>query len=93
MRIVNLTDPSHFVQSNGLTPHRTENAMTTLTQSPLAPLLERLFQEANAVSPLSIPWVAALYREDPEPHLHSNTDNLDLYGHHNDSPQPVSCLL
>ena len=38
--------------------------MTTLTQSPLAPLLERLFQEANAVSPLSIPWVAALSPEE-----------------------------
>jgi predicted O-methyltransferase YrrM len=90
MRIVNLTDPSHFVQSNGLALHRTENAMTTLTQSPLAPLLERLFQEANAVSPLSIPWVAALSREERERLLQSKTDYMELYGRLKDAALPVS---
>jgi predicted O-methyltransferase YrrM len=64
--------------------------MTTLTQSPLAPLLERLFQEASAVSPLSIPWVAALSREERERLLQSKTDYLELYGRLKDAPLAVS---
>jgi predicted O-methyltransferase YrrM len=64
--------------------------MTTLTQSPLAPLLERLFQEAGAVSPLSIPWVAALSREERERLLHSKTEYLELYGRLKDAALAVS---
>ena len=36
--------------------------MTTLTATPLAPLLDRLFEEAAAVPPIAIPAVAELSR-------------------------------
>jgi len=64
--------------------------MTTLTQSPLAPLLERLFQETNAVSPLSVPWVAALSREERERLLRSRTDYIELYARLRDVALAVS---
>ncbi|NOK00653.1 O-methyltransferase [Myxococcus xanthus] len=64
--------------------------MTTLTQSPLAPLLERLFQEAEAVSPLAIPEVAALSREERERMMRSKTDYLDFYGRLKDAALAVS---
>lgn len=64
--------------------------MTTLTQSPLAPLLERLFQEAEAVSPLAIPEVAALSREERERMMRSKTDYLDFYGRIKDAALAVS---
>jgi predicted O-methyltransferase YrrM len=64
--------------------------MTTLTQSPIGPLLERLFQEANAVSPLSIPAIAALSREERERMLRSKTDYVDLYARLKDAALPVS---
>ena len=38
--------------------------MTTLTDTPLAPLLDRLFEEAAAVPPIAIPAVAELSRPD-----------------------------
>jgi predicted O-methyltransferase YrrM len=64
--------------------------MTTLTQSPLAPLLNRLFEEANAQSPLSIPWVAALSREQRQHLVLSKTDYAELYGHLKDAALAVS---
>ncbi|MFY2559978.1 O-methyltransferase [Corallococcus terminator] len=64
--------------------------MTTLTRSPLAPLLERLFQEAEAVSPLAIPEVAALSREERERMMRSKTDYLDFYGRLKDAALAVS---
>lgn len=64
--------------------------MTTLTQSPLAPLLDRLFQEANALSPLYIPAVAALSREERERMLRSKTGYLQLYTLLKDAALPVS---
>ncbi|HTV25659.1 MAG TPA: O-methyltransferase [Polyangiaceae bacterium] len=64
--------------------------MTTLTQSPLAPLLDRLFVEAEAVSPFSIPWLAALPREERERMLRSKTEYLELYGRLKDVALPVS---
>lgn len=70
--------------------YRTENAMTTLTQSPVGPLLERLFQEASATSPLSIPAIAALSRDERERMLRSKTDYLDLYAWLKDAALPVS---
>ncbi|NTX50894.1 O-methyltransferase [Myxococcus sp. CA039A] len=54
--------------------------MTTLTESPLAPLLNRLFEEAEAVSPLAIPEIAALSREERERMMRSKTDYLEFYG-------------
>jgi predicted O-methyltransferase YrrM len=64
--------------------------MTTLTQSPLAPLLERLFQEASAVSPFSIPALAELSRDERERMLRSKTAYLDLYTRLKDAALPVS---
>jgi predicted O-methyltransferase YrrM len=64
--------------------------MTTLTESPLAPLLDRLFREADAVSPLAIPAVAELSPEERQRLMRSKTDYLDLYGRLKDAPLPVS---
>lgn len=64
--------------------------MTTLTQNPIGPLLERLFREADAVSPLAIPAVAALSREERERLMRSKTDYLDLYARLKDAALPVS---
>jgi predicted O-methyltransferase YrrM len=93
MRIVKLNDSSHFVQHSDrrCTERRpTMTTLTTLTQSPLAPLLDRLFQEANAVSPLSIPAVAALSRDERERMMRSKTDYIDLYGRLKDAALAVS---
>ncbi|MCP3063666.1 O-methyltransferase [Myxococcus sp. K38C18041901] len=64
--------------------------MTTLTESPLAPLLERLFQEAEALSPLALPEVAALSREERERLMRSKTEYLDFYGRLKDAALAVS---
>lgn len=64
--------------------------MTTLTQSPLAPLLERLFHQADAVSPLALPGIAALSTEERERMMRSKTDYLDFYALLKDAPLPVS---
>lgn len=64
--------------------------MTTLTESPLAPLLERLFQEAEALSPLDIPELAALSREERERMMRSKTEYLDFYGRLKDAALAVS---
>lgn len=64
--------------------------MTTLTESPLAPLLDRLFHEADAISPLAIPAVAALSPEERERMMRSKTDYLDFYARLKDAPLPVS---
>lgn len=64
--------------------------MNTLMKSPVAPLLDRLFEEAEAVSPFSIPAVAALSSEERERMLRSKTEYLDLYGHLKDIALAVS---
>ena len=64
--------------------------MNTLTANPLAALLNRLFEEADAVSPSAIPAVAALSREERERLMRSKTDYLDFYGRLGDLPLPVS---
>ncbi|GLS17275.1 hypothetical protein GCM10007874_02900 [Labrys miyagiensis] len=64
--------------------------MNTLTTAPLAPLLGRLFQEADAASPATIPAVAALSAEEHERLMQSKTDYLDFYGRLKDLPLPVS---
>ena len=51
--------------------------MTTLTNAPLAPLLERLFKEANAATS---PAVAALSHEERARLLNSKTEYVDFYG-------------
>lgn len=64
--------------------------MTTLTESPLAPLLDRLFREADAASPLDVPELAALSPEERESLMQSRTGYLDLYARLKDFALPVS---
>jgi predicted O-methyltransferase YrrM len=64
--------------------------MTTLTTPPLAPLLERLFEEDQALSPAASPAVAALSRDERERLMRSKTDYLDFYGRMKDLPLAVS---
>ncbi|MGO4335126.1 O-methyltransferase [Labrys sp. KB_33_2] len=64
--------------------------MTTLTAAPLALLLDRLFEEADATSPAAIPAVAELSRPERERLMHSKTEYLDLYGRLKDLPLAVS---
>jgi predicted O-methyltransferase YrrM len=64
--------------------------MTTLTTAPLAPVLDRLFEEADAASPATNPAVAALSREERERLMRSKTDYLDFYGRLKDLPLAVS---
>jgi predicted O-methyltransferase YrrM len=51
--------------------------MTTLTAAPLAPLLDHLFEEAEAATS---PAMAALSRDERERLMRSKTDYLDFYG-------------
>jgi len=55
--------------------------MTTLTTAPLAPLLDRLFTQAEAARS---PVMAAMPREERERLLRSRTDYLDFYSRLND---------
>jgi len=64
--------------------------MTTLTTAPLAPLLDRLFDEAAAASPATSPELAALSAEDRTRLMRSKTDYLDFYGRLKDLPLSVS---
>jgi predicted O-methyltransferase YrrM len=64
--------------------------MTTLTTTPLAPLLDRLFEEAEASSPATSPAAAALSREEHERLMRSKTDYREFYGHLKDFPLAVS---
>ncbi len=51
--------------------------MNTLTTSPLAPLLTRLFEQANAVTSTAFEGVS---REELARLMHSKTEYLDFYG-------------
>jgi predicted O-methyltransferase YrrM len=64
--------------------------MNTLTTPPLAPLLDRLFEQAAAVSPASIPAVAELSRDERERLMRSKTDYVELYGRLKEIPLAVS---
>jgi predicted O-methyltransferase YrrM len=64
--------------------------MTTLTTAPVAPLLDRLFAEADATSPMTDPVVAAMSAEDHQRLMRSKTDYLDFYGRLGDFPLAVS---
>ncbi|MEH2527314.1 MULTISPECIES: O-methyltransferase [unclassified Bradyrhizobium] len=64
--------------------------MTTLTTTPLAPLLDRLFEQAAATSPLAVPAMAELSSEQHARLMRSKTDYLDFYGSLKDMPLAVS---
>ncbi|ELX13522.1 putative methyltransferase protein [Janthinobacterium sp. HH01] len=61
--------------------------MTTLTTQPLAPLLERLFAEADAATS---PAMKTMSREERERLLRSKTEYLDFYTRLKDLWLPVS---
>ncbi|MER9065173.1 class I SAM-dependent methyltransferase [Mesorhizobium sp. M0902] len=61
--------------------------MTTLTTTPLAPLLDRLFEEAAAATS---PAVAELSAEERSRLIRSKTEYLDFYGRLKDLWLPVS---
>jgi predicted O-methyltransferase YrrM len=64
--------------------------MTTITTAPLAPLLDRLFHEADTASPATIPALAALSPEEHQGLMRSKTNYLDFYGQLKDLPLAVS---
>ena len=64
--------------------------MTTLTTSPLAPLLQQLFEQAEQTSPASIPALAALSADEHTRLMRSKTDYRDFYGQLKDLPLAVS---
>ena len=64
--------------------------MSTLTTAPLAPLLGRLFEEADAASPEASPALAAMSAEERSRLMHSKTEYLDFYRRLKDLPLPVS---
>jgi predicted O-methyltransferase YrrM len=67
--------------------HRPETRMTTLTTSPLAPLLDRLFEQADAATS---PAMAEISSEELTRLMHSKTEYLDFYGRLGDLWLPVS---
>jgi predicted O-methyltransferase YrrM len=64
--------------------------MTTLTTAPLAPLLDRLFEEADAASAETDSAVADLSDEEQARLMRSKTGYLDLYGRLKNVPLAVS---
>ncbi|GLQ49864.1 O-methyltransferase [Dyella flava] len=64
--------------------------MTTLTTTPLAPLLDRLFEEAAAASPVTSPAMADLSAEERARLMQSKTDYLGYYARLKDFALPVS---
>jgi len=64
--------------------------MTTLTTSPLAPLLDRLFDEANAALAETEAAVADLSDEARARLMRSKTDYRDLYGRLKNAPLAIS---
>jgi predicted O-methyltransferase YrrM len=64
--------------------------MTTLTAAPLAPLLTRLFEEADAAEPETVAAVADLSDEEQARLRQSKTDYREFYGRLKNAPLPVS---
>jgi predicted O-methyltransferase YrrM len=64
--------------------------MSTLTTAPLAPLLDRLFEEAEAASPENSPFVKSLSAEELARLMGSKTEYRDFFGRMKDLPLPVS---
>ncbi|MGM4894647.1 O-methyltransferase [Tardiphaga sp. 839_C3_N1_4] len=64
--------------------------MTTLTTDPVAPLLKRLFAEADAARSRTSQAVADLPDDDRQRMMQSKTDYVDLYSRFRDVPLAVS---
>jgi predicted O-methyltransferase YrrM len=67
-----------------------EKFMNTLTQAPIAPLLARLFVEADNARPSTHPLFAAVSPEERNRLMQSKTEYIDFYSHLKDLPLPVS---
>jgi predicted O-methyltransferase YrrM len=67
-----------------------ETTFTTLTTAPLAPLLDRLYKEADAASPATSPAVTELSAEERTRLMQSKTDYLALFARLKDFALPVS---
>jgi len=64
--------------------------MTTLTTAPVAPLLDRLFDEADAAHPMNDPAFAAISREEQVRLMRSKADYRHFYAQLKDYALPVS---
>ncbi|RBP15460.1 putative O-methyltransferase YrrM [Roseiarcus fermentans] len=64
--------------------------MTTLTSAPLAPLLDRLFAEADEATARAEAVFASVSRQERERLMRSKTEYLEFYGRLKDVPLPVS---
>jgi len=64
--------------------------MTTLTNTLLAPLLDRLFEEADALSPATSPAMAGLSAEERVRLMRSKTNYREFYGRMKEFPLAVS---
>lgn len=64
--------------------------MTTLSSAPVAPLLARLFAEADAYHPTQSPIFAGITQEDRQRMMRSKTDYRDFYARLKDFALPVS---
>lgn len=64
--------------------------MTTLVSAPVAPLLDRLFDEADAASPLASPAFATLSDDQRHRLMRSKEDYRELYAALKDYALPVS---
>jgi predicted O-methyltransferase YrrM len=64
--------------------------MTTLTEAPIAPLLARLFVEADSARPSTHPLFATVPAEERNRLMQSKTEYMDFYSHLKDLPLPVS---
>jgi predicted O-methyltransferase YrrM len=91
MRIGNANDYSYFCGGRNAAPHfRFEDIMTTLTSPPVAPLLDRLFTDAEASSAALRPFMATMSAEDRVRIMGSKTDYRDFYGVMKDAHLAVS---
>jgi len=64
--------------------------MTTLTTAPVAPLVDRLFKEAENARPSNSPAMAAFSPEERARLMRSKTDYLEFYSRLKDLPLPIS---
>jgi predicted O-methyltransferase YrrM len=64
--------------------------MTTLVSAPVAPLLDRLFAEADAHSPLANPVFAAISKDEQHRLMRSKTDYRNFYAELKDYALPIS---
>jgi predicted O-methyltransferase YrrM len=90
MRIENATNSSYFPLRQFRLQLKALRSMTTLTQTPLAPLLERLFAEADETSGAVSAAIDALPEGELARLIASKTEYLDIYRRLKDAPLAIS---